>query len=212
MFCIILKKCFCLNLLRIKPVIISVPGSVTVLFNLLSRKLTTLPTTKSPIWWLYKTYLQLLMDIFSYKETENQVQVENIWCWETNQEKNCSVFEEPGSFFGYLVCCVGPENSSWTRIRPLLEQRTRRSRVRASLCLVVFGQTAGPGPPAETEEFFVFRPLDVCRGRKWSRWEHAFQTEVKAGSSENLKYNLSDHLRCSRHCIQRQIRSRFFFS
>lgn len=68
-------------------------------------------------------------------------------------KRNGSVSEETDSFFGYLVCSIGPENGSWTWIRPLLEQRSGCSCVRTSLCLVVFGQTAGPGPPAGIEEW-----------------------------------------------------------
>lgn len=64
---------------------------------------------------------------------------------------------EPGSLFGYLVRCVRPEDSSWARVRPLLEQRPCRCGVCACLCLITLGQTTWPCPPAKRE--FSFNEL-----------------------------------------------------
>lgn len=48
---------------------------------------------------------------------------------------------DPRSLLRNLVGCVGPEDGSWTRVRPLLEQRPRRRGVCPRLCLVTLGQT-----------------------------------------------------------------------
>lgn len=52
-----------------------------------------------------------------------------------------------------LVGCVSPEDGSWTRVRPLLEQGPRRCGVGPRLCLITLGQAARPRAPGDTKRF-----------------------------------------------------------
>lgn len=56
---------------------------------------------------------------------------------------------DPRLLFRNLVGCVGPEDGSWTWVRPLLEQRPRRCGVCPRLCLVTLGQTTWPRAPVD---------------------------------------------------------------
>lgn len=104
-----------------------------------------------PLTSYIKTYLQLLSDRFRQLSSKtlgkklkvgkkNPVQL--IFC--------CSAsVHDPRSLFRNLVGCVGPEDGSWTRVRPLLEQRPRRCGVCPRLCLVTLGQTSWPRAPVD---------------------------------------------------------------
>lgn len=97
-----------------------------------------------------------------WKENKYQSVTADVRMW-AKEKQTAQSFRELSSFFGYLVCCVSPQYSSWTWIRPLLKQRPWRSGVCTRLCLIVFWQATGPCPPAEMEQFCLLKP-----------WKHVY--------------------------------------